>query len=280
MLAIRHSFVTLTMAGVFALGLAQSGFAQEKPMENAPDPDALVLTVGDTKITEQDLSIANQDFAEILQDIPEAERREKLIELLIDMQIFAQEARKTGLGDSKTFKRRVKLMEARALRNAYFEKEILEAVSDDEIKARYEVEIGKLTPDVTVSARHILVKEEDEAKKIIEELQAGADFETLAKERSTGPSGPSGGDLGEFSRGQMVPTFEAAAFALEPGSITSEPVQTQFGWHVIQVYEKGSAPLPTFEEAEEGVRNVVISERFTEKLNTLREEYDVERATE
>tara|TARA_R110000868_G_scaffold22354_46_gene91733 strand:- start:7265 stop:8107 length:843 start_codon:yes stop_codon:yes gene_type:complete len=280
MLAIRHSFVTLTMAGVFALGLAQSGFAQEKPMENAADPEAVVLTVGDTKITEQDLTIANQDFAEILQDVPEAERREKLIELLIDMQIFAQEARKTGLGDSTTFKRRVMLMEARALRNAYFEKEILEAVSDDEIKARYEVEIGKITPDVTVSARHILVKEEDEAKKIIEELQAGADFETLAKERSTGPSGPNGGDLGEFSRGQMVPTFEAAAFALEPGSITPEPVETQFGWHVIQVYEKGSAPLPTFEEAEESVRNLVISERFTEKLNALREEYDVERAAE
>lgn len=280
MLAIRHTFLTLTVAGVFALGLAQSGFAQDKPMEDAADPETVVLTVGETEITEQDLTIANQDFAEILQDVPEAERRDKLIELLIDMHIFAQEARKTGLDDDTTFIRRVKLMEARALRNAYFEKEILETVSDEEVKARYEEEIGKITPEVTVSARHILVKEEEEAKKIIEELQAGADFETLAKERSTGPSGPNGGDLGQFSRGQMVPTFEAAAFALEPGSITSEPVQTQFGWHVIQVYEKGSAPLPTFEQAEEQVRNLVISERFTEKLNALREEYAIERAAE
>ncbi|MGJ8535204.1 MAG: peptidylprolyl isomerase [Alphaproteobacteria bacterium] len=289
MLAIRHSFATLLLTGVLAVGFGQNGFAQdasaekpmeEKPMEAMADPASVVLTIGDTEVTELDLTIAGQDFAEVLADIPENQKREKLVELMIDLHTFAQEAKAKNLDESETFARRIKLMEARALRNAFFEQEIMENVTDADVKSRFDVEMAKITPEVTVSARHILVAEEDEAKKIIEELQGGADFEALAKERSTGPSGPNGGDLGQFSKGQMVPPFEAAAFALDAGTFTVEPVQTQFGWHIIQVYEKGSAPLPEFAQVEEQVRNLVISERFTEQLDILRGKYEVKRAAE
>lgn len=289
MLAIRHSFATLLLTGVLAVGFGQNGFAQdasaekpmeEKPMEAMADPASVVLTIGDTEVTELDLTIAGQDFAEVLADIPENQKREKLVELMIDLHTFAQEAKAKNLDESETFARRIKLMEARALRNAFFEQEIMENVTDADVKSRFDVEMAKITPEVTVSARHILVAEEDEAKKIIEELQGDADFETLAKERSTGPSGPNGGDLGQFSKGQMVPAFEAAAFALDAGTFTTEPVQTQFGWHIIQVYEKGSAPLPEFAQVEEQVRNLVISERFTEQLDILRGKYEVKRAAE
>lgn len=281
--AIRHSLATLLLTGVLTVSFGQFGFAQdtaEKPMEAMADPASVVLTVGDTDVTELDLTIAGQDFAEVLADIPEDQRRERLIELMIDLHTFAQEAKAKGLDQSETYLRRTQLMEARALRNAFFEQEIMDKVSDDDVKARFDVEMAKITPEVTVSARHILVAEEDEAKKIIEELQGGADFEALAKERSTGPSGPNGGDLGQFSKGQMVPEFEAAAFALEAGSVTTEPVQTQFGWHVIQVYEKGSAPLPELAQVEEQVRNLVISDRFTEQLEALRGKYEVKRGSE
>lgn len=284
MLAIRHSFATLLLTGVLAVGFGQNGFAQdasaEKPMEAMADPASVVLTIGDTEVTELDLTIAGQDFAEVLADIPENQKREKLVELMIDLHTFAQEAKAKNLDESETFARRIKLMEARALRNAFFEQEIMENVTDADVKSRFDVEMAKITPEVTVSARHILVADEDEAKKIIEELQGDADFETLAKERSTGPSGPNGGDLGQFSKGQMVPAFEAAAFALDAGTFTTEPVQTQFGWHIIQVYEKGSAPLPEFAQVEEQVRNLVISERFTEQLDILRGKYAVKRAAE
>ncbi|MEP0518502.1 MAG: peptidylprolyl isomerase [Hyphomicrobiales bacterium] len=274
MRAFYRSLYALGFAAALGLATTQGGIAQDAE----PDPKSVVLTVGETEVTELDLAVAGEDFAEILSEVPEAEKREKLIELLIDMHVFAQEAKKKGLGNSEEFARRTKLMEARALRNAFFEQEILSGVTEEQVKARYQVEIGKITPEENVSARHILVKEEDEAKKIIEELQGGADFETLAKERSTGPSGPQGGDLGQFGRGQMVPAFEAAAYALEKGAITEEPVRTQFGWHIIQVYDKGSAPLPAFEQVEEQVRNMVVSERFSEKLSSLRNTYEVKRA--
>lgn len=273
MQAIHRSIYALSFAAALGLAATQGGFAQDAK----PDPKSVVITIGETEVTEMDLKVAGEDFAEIIAEVPEAEKREKLIELLIDMHVFAQEAKKQGLGDSEEFARRTKLMEARALRNEFFEQEILSSVTEADVKARYEIEIGKITPEENVSARHILVKEEDEAKKIIEELQAGADFETLAKERSTGPSGPNGGDLGQFGRGQMVPAFEAAAYDLEKGTITTEPVRTQFGWHIIQVYDKGSAPLPPFEQVEEQVRNMVVSERFSEKLSSLRETYEVKR---
>lgn len=273
MQAFHRSLYALSFAAALGLAATQGSFAQDAK----PNPASVVITIGDTEVTELDLTVAGEDFAEILSEVPEAEKREKLIELLIDMHVFAQEAKKKGLGDSEEFARRTKLMEARALRNAFFEQEILSSVTEEQVKARYQVEIGKITPEENVSARHILVKEEDEAKKIIEELQGGADFETLAKERSTGPSGPQGGDLGQFGRGQMVPAFEAAAYALEKGTITEEPVRTQFGWHIIQVYDKGSAPLPAFEQVEEQVRNMVVSERFSEKLSSLRNTYEVKR---
>ena len=284
MLAIRHSFTTLALTGVLtgllAVGMghearAQDTAAAEKPMETMVDPAAVVLTVGEAEITELDLTIAGEDFAEVLSDVPEAQKRGKLIELMIDLHTFAQEARAMKLQDTEKFTRRQKLMEARALRNAFFEKEIIDKVTDEDVKARFDAEMAKITPETTVSARHILVAEEDEAKKIIEELQGGADFETLAKERSTGPSGPNGGDLGQFGRGQMVPAFEAAAFALDVDGITTEPVQTQFGWHVIQVYDKGSAPLPELAQVEEQVRNLVISDRFSDQLQALQGKYEV-----
>lgn len=274
MQAIHRSIYALSFAAALGIAATQGGFAQDAK----PDPKSVVITIGKTEVTEMDLTVASEDFEEIIADVPEAEKREKLIELLIDMHIFAQEAKKMGLGESEEFARRAKLMEARALRNAFFELEVLGSVSDEDVKARFETEIGKITPEENVSARHILVKEEDEAKKIIEDIQGGSDFETLAKEHSTGPSGPNGGDLGKFGRGQMVPAFDAAVFSLEKDAITTEPVRTQFGWHIIQVYDKGASPLPAFEQVEEDVRNMVVSDRFIEKLSALREEYEVKRA--
>lgn len=271
MQAIQRSLQALSFAAILGITTAQAGFAQE----TKPDPKSVVLTIGETEVTELDIVVAGEDFAEIIADVPEADKRERLIELLTDMHIFAQAAKAQGLGETEKFARRIELMEARALRNAYFESEILAGVSDEDVKARFETEIGKITPEENVSARHILVKEEEEAKKLIEELNGGADFETLAKEHSTGPSGPNGGDLGQFGRGQMVPAFEAAAYGLEKDGITQEPVRTQFGWHIIQVYAKGSEPLPTFEQVEEQVRNMVVGERFGEKLEELRKTYSV-----
>jgi peptidyl-prolyl cis-trans isomerase C len=106
------------------------------------------------------------------------------------------------------------------------------------VKARYEQEVAAVPPEEEISARHILLETEEEAKALITELDAGKDFAELAKEKSTGPSAGNGGDLGYLTKGRMVPEFEAAAFALTPGQYGKEPVKTQFGWHVIKVEER------------------------------------------
>ena len=139
--------------------------------------------------------------------------------------------------------------------------------------------VGVQPGDATsVRARHILVETEDEAKAIIAELDKGADFETLAKEKSTGPSGPAGGDLGYFSRGRMVPEFEEAAFALDVGAYTEEPVQTQFGWHVIQLNETRIKEAPTLEEVRDELRAKVEQDVVKAHIDGLVENANVDRS--
>ena len=121
-----------------------------------------------------------------------------------------------------------------------------------------------------MTASHILVETEEAAYEIIAKLSDGGDFATLAKENSTGPSGPNGGDLGTFSRGQMVPAFETAAFAMPVGSFSTEPVQTQFGWHVISVSERSVQPAPEMEAMRAQLSNNLSRQHLGRLLETLR----------
>ena len=119
-------------------------------------------------------------------------------------------------------------------------------------------------------------KDKAEAEEIIKQLEDGADFAELAKEKSTGPSGPKGGELGYFSKGQMVPEFETAAFALDKGSFTKEPVQTQFGWHVIKVEDKRPQEKPKFEDVAAQLRQQLICERYETVMAELKADTPVE----
>ena len=121
-----------------------------------------------------------------------------------------------------------------------------------------------------MTASHILVETEEEAKAIIDQLKDGADFAELAREKSTGPSGPSGGSLGSFGRGQMVPAFEAAAFGMPVGSFSDNPVQTQFGWHVIQVSDKGIQEAPALDQMRDQIAANLSRQSFARIVETLR----------
>ena len=124
-------------------------------------------------------------------------------------------------------------------------------MTEADAKKIYDEKIVQLKPEQEVHARHILVATEAEAKEVAERLKKGEDFATVAKEKSK-DTGAEGGDLGFFARGQMLKPFEDAAFALDVGQI-SEPVQTQFGWHIIKVEEKRDQPLPTFDQVKEAI---------------------------
>lgn len=257
----------LALAAALAIPAAGPSFAQ----------DDAVAKVGDTVITQADVARAGEMLGDRLAQVPANQREQVLVQALIDLQVVANAAREAGLDQTDAYKSELAFLQAQALRDAYFEEKVDGSISEDDVRARYDEEVGKLDPQEEIHARHILVESEDEAKELIKELDNGADFQELAKEHSTGPSAPKGGDLGYFSKGQMVPEFEQAAFALEPGSYTEEPVKTQFGYHVIEVEDRRQQEPPAFEEVAPQLRQAMVREKLAEQLAALKADTKIER---
>ena len=143
------------------------------------------------------------------------------------------------------------------------------AATDEEILAAYQTQL-ELAPPLQFKARHILVETQAAAASLITQLGEGANFEELAKAHSTGPSGPSGGDLGWFSPEQMVKPFSDAVAGMSDGGFTKEAVQTQFGWHVILREESRANEPPTLESVRDAVKQQVEQTKFQSYLETLR----------
>ncbi len=244
--------------------------------EPALDPDTVVAKVGDATVTEKQLQIAREAFAGELANVPEPQWRSVLIDAVVNMELLALAAHDEGLDQGPDFAARVEFLKLQAMRNRYVDHAIVNGVTDEELQQNYQtLVVDAHKPAPQVRARHILVDTKEEAEKIIEELKGGADFADLAKQ-SKDPSGQNGGDLGFFGQGQMVPEFEKAAFALEPGQFTEEPVQSQFGWHVIKVEEKRMSEPPAFADVEAQLKNYLIRQKFETVLAGLRDKYPVE----
>lgn len=250
--AIRAGFATL------ALAIAIAGPA----MRSAHAEDEIVAKVGTATITRDELKLAAGDLAEQYAQVPEEERDAAVLNQLIDIKLLARQAEAAGMADTAQFKLRLGFLRERALHNAWFQEKALAAVTEEDVKARYEKEIAAIPPEPQIRASHILLKTKEEAEAAIAELAAGKDFAALAKEKSADPGAADGGDLGFFSKGQMVPEFEAAAFAMKVGEVSKTPVQTQFGFHVIRKEEERATPPPAFDEVKDQVRQIVLRERY------------------
>ncbi len=198
--------------------------------------DPVIARVNGVEIKQSDLDYAASEVGARLGNYTPQDRRKVLLQYVIENELMAGAGQTDGLDKTDTFPGRVKYHERRALRDAFFDVKIHDAVNEADAKKIYDEKIGQVKPEKEIHARHILVATEDEAKEIAERLKKGEDFAALAKEKSK-DANAEGGDLGLFARGQMLKPFEDAAFALEVGQI-SEPVQTQFGWHIIKVEEK------------------------------------------
>ena len=255
------------IAGMLIVGFSTPVFAQE---------NKVVAKVGAMEITMGDLDQAVRDLAQQLKDVPEAQRKARALDTLVDIFSLAQKAEAEGLEKDPETKRQLALLRARALHNSYFQKNIRPTVSEDAVKQRYDKEVVGAERQVEVSARHILVKTEEEAKAIIKELEGGADFIELAKAKSTGPSGANGGDLGYFGAGKMVPAFEKAAFALEKGAFTKEAVKTQFGYHIIKAEDKREQPAPAYEQVKSQIQQLLMTEAYAAAIKKTREDIGVE----
>jgi len=266
------------VSGAMAQSSEGSATQSENPTQEAvsQNPDEVIAKVGDIQITRRDLNVATVELSPQFVETPEEERRARILSALIDIKAMSTEGRKRGVGDTALFKSRMQFLQDQAIFNEYFREEVLSKISDEELKARYDAEVEASEPAKEIRARHILVEKEEEAKEIVKQLEGGADFAELAKEKSTGPSGQNGGELGFFTAGQMVPEFEQAAFALEVGEVTKEPVKTQFGWHIIKKEDEREQAAPAFEDVKDQVRRVLAQEKYIEASGKAKEDMGME----
>ena len=194
----------------------------------------------------------------------------------INRELIKQAALKAGIDKEDDFKKALDIQRTTLLVNAMLSKKLDKVdLSDAALKKEYNEQI-KNAPKEEYKARHILVKTEDEAKAIIKSLEDGADFVKLAKEKSIGPSGPNGGDLGWFKKTTMVPEFADAVAKLKDGEITKTPVKTQFGWHIIKLEETRKIDPPSFESMKDKLRSVVANKAIQKYLSELHKNAKVE----
>jgi peptidyl-prolyl cis-trans isomerase C len=269
---IRGVASVLAAAAIALLSVMASGGAEETATD-----DPLVAVVNGVELHRSDVLASARDLPRAYQDQIE-QIYPALVERLIDLTLLSQEGERRDLQDDAEVKERVAQFEGQVIRETLIQKHLDETMTDQAIRARYDQFVTEFQPQEEVHARHILVATEEEAKAVITELDAGGDFAAIAQEKSTDTgSGANGGDLGFFTAEQMVPEFSAAAFALEPGKHSAQPVQSQFGWHVIKVEEKRETTPPPFEQMKPEIENQLSQELVGELVAGLREDATIER---
>jgi len=237
----------------------------------------VVARANGVDIRVSDLAFAEDEIgAGMPQQLSPDQKRDYLITYLCDVVVLAQAAEQQKIADRDDVKRRLTFDHNRVLMEALLRDVGKSAVSDDAMHKVYDDAVKQMTTEEEVHARHILVPTEEEAKAIEAELKKGADFATLAKAKSKDPGAAEGGDLGYFTKDQMVPEFADAAFKLKKGEI-SDPVHTQFGWHIILVEDRRSKPTPTFDQVKGQLENYVAHRAQAEMVEKLRSAANIER---
>jgi peptidyl-prolyl cis-trans isomerase C len=265
-----------------ALLLPVAALAQPAPQ--AEDPvlarvDGTPIRLSDVMATAQDVlppEMRAMPGPALMQMLPPEVARQ-LLDRAVTERVLTNAARSAGLDKDAEVQRRIRRAEEQELQQAYLSREVTPAVTDAAIRARYDQEAGRRQGEEEVQARHVLVQTEAEAKAALAELAGGADFADVAKRRSRDPGAQNGGDLGFFKRGDMVPEFAEAAFALQPGQTSPAPVRSPFGWHVIKVEERRSAPVPSFEESRAQLRQKMLEEQVQQVVARARDAAKVER---
>src|SRR5690606_21203268 len=222
------------------------------------------------------LTIAIADLGQQFAQLPAEQQRAAALSAVIEIRLLSAQAESEGLADGEEFQRRMEMLRQRALHSTYIDEQIASKVTDEAVRAEYDKQVAAMPAREEVRARHILVPTEEEAVAVIGELDAGGDFEEIAKEKSQDGAAAQGGDLGYFGAGQMVPEFEQAAFAMNAGDHSATPVQTQFGWHVIKVEDKRQQQPPAFEQVQEQFRSLLLRQTYMETLEELRDGAEID----
>jgi peptidyl-prolyl cis-trans isomerase C len=269
----------MTLRATFALALtllAAPVWAQAaKPAATSGDP--VVARVNGFDIHRSDIEEAERGLPPQMQHEPADKVYLAVLDNLVATRVVADAARRAKVQDQAETKRHIMMAQDQVLAQIYVNEIVHKGITDARLKAAYDKYVKDAPPREEVKARHILVPTEAEAKAVIDQLKKGADFATLAKEKSTDPAAKSsGGDLGWFTKDQMVPEFADAAFKLKKGEFTETPVKTQFGWHVIKVEDQRTATTPTFEQAKPQLSQVVAREIVADKMKELKTSAKIE----
>ena len=261
------------VSSILAFLLFSIMFLKATQAQNIP----IVANVNNEDISLETMIHAMNELPPEIQSQPFMSYYEDLLERVIDIKLFAQEGKKMKLDEEPSVRAAIDFVIEKVLMQAFLSKYVQENIKEENIKASYNNFIADETSREEIKASHILMDTESEAIDVINMLNDGDDFAELAKNKSTGPSGPSGGDLGWFKRGQMVPPFEKAAFSLNKNEISQRPVQTQFGWHVIKIFDKRIPEAPSYENMKSKLIQDLERKIISKKIQDLRNDALIEK---
>ena len=261
------------VSSIFAFLLFSIIFLKATQAQNIP----IVANVNNEDISLETMIHAMNELPPEIQSQPFMSYYEDLLERVIDIKLFAQEGKKMKLDEEPSVRAAIDFVIEKVLMQAFLSKYVQENIKEENLKASYNNFIADETSREEIKASHILMDTESEAIDVINMLNDGDDFAELAKNKSTGPSGPSGGDLGWFKRGQMVPPFEKAAFSLNKNEISQRPVQTQFGWHVIKIFDKRIPEAPSYESMKNKLIQDLERKIVSKKVQDLRNDALIEK---
>ena len=253
--------------------------AQRAPQAAAPAAkETVVATVNGQPIYLSELEVAQQALPPQYRNMPLSSVFPALLDRIVDSKLVVADGKKNKIDADPTFKRRLAFVEDQVIQDYWLQKEIAKRITQERLQQRYQEKLKSMPAEEEVHARHILVATEAEAKDLLAELKKGTAFDKLARDKSTDKaSGAEGGDLGWFKRTDMVKEFSDAAFALKKGELSDAPVKTQFGYHVVKVEDRRQAPLPSFEELADQIREDLSRETVSGFLDQLRSTAKIEK---
>lgn len=269
----KRSFCLTLPATLLALILLSACDRAESPQAAAPEGEVIAVVNG--------VAITDAEFQEFLalqrMNRPgENLQSDQVLDEMINMELLRQAAAERGLDRNPDILRQVERSRTNLMVGALIDEWLSQDYTEEQLRAEYDRQLEGLDRQ-EYKARHILLDTDADARAVIEALNAGGDFQELAREHSTGPSGPMGGDLGWFTADGMVPEFSQAVREMEPGTYTREPVQSEFGWHVILLEDTRVAEPPPFEVVRERVGQILDNRLMQERVEELRAKADIEK---
>ncbi|WP_070988861.1 peptidylprolyl isomerase [Halofilum ochraceum] len=272
---IHRSLTAVLAVGALALtacGGESGASTDQQSASSAPDAENVVARVNGEALTAVDLQSQIQAMSQRGQGV----NRDQALQELIELELMSQKAEAEGLPEQPEIAATIERQRASLLAQHLIRSQLQDfEVSEEELRAAYEERTAD-TQGTEYKARHILLEEKEQAEEMIQQLDDGAEFAELAKNNSTGPTKSRGGDLGWFSAEQMVEPFMNEVKALEPGNYTTEPVETQYGWHVIQLDETREAQKPGFEQMKRELRNELVGKKIQDYVGSLRDDAEIE----